>query len=134
MAVFAKLALQSKNVENTKPKHTQPFPAFFPFCPIIMSEREAEKIGFDESTDMEFIKHVEVDKGPVVRFFANKLSNLGSWLIDKTHAYAEMYTAVWDDYEEDDKNDSSTWDTNYHHLLISGPNQMVQVDDTEEDV
>jgi hypothetical protein len=50
---------------------------------------------------MEFIKEHEVDRGPIIRWFANKAMNVSSWLIDKSEPYADMYTAVWDEYEND---------------------------------
>jgi hypothetical protein len=80
---------------------------------------------------MEFIKTVEVDKGPVVRFIANKLTSLGSWLIDKTNAYAEMYTAVWDDYEEDGDKETKSENLN-HKLMVTSLNQMVYLTDDED--
>jgi hypothetical protein len=81
---------------------------------------------------VDFVKHVEVDKGPVVRWISNGAMNVSSWLVKKFSPYADMYTAIWDDYEEDDKNDSSTWDTNYHDLMVSPPNQMVDANSANE--
>jgi len=51
---------------------------------------------------MEFNLHHEVDKGPLVRWFANQAMNISGWLAKTSAPYADMYTAVWDDYEEDD--------------------------------
>jgi hypothetical protein len=51
---------------------------------------------------MEFTLHHEVDKGPLVRWFANQAMNISGWLAKTSAPYADMYTAVWDDYEEDD--------------------------------
>ena len=51
---------------------------------------------------MEFNLHHEVDKGPLVRWFANQAMNISSWLAKTSAPYADMYTAVWDDYEEDE--------------------------------
>jgi hypothetical protein len=47
------------------------------------------------------LKH-DVDKGPIVRWFANQAMNVSSWLAKVSSPYADMYTAVWDDYDEDD--------------------------------
>lgn len=43
----------------------------------------------------------DLDKGPVVRWFANQAMNISSWLAKTSAPYADMYTAVWDDYEDD---------------------------------
>lgn len=51
---------------------------------------------------MEFKVEHEVDKGPVVRWVANKLMNLSGRMAKIAHPYADMYTAVWDDYEDED--------------------------------
>jgi len=51
---------------------------------------------------MEFKLQHEVDKGPIVRWIANRLMDVSSWLARASTPYADMYTAVWDDYEEDD--------------------------------
>ena len=51
---------------------------------------------------MEFNLHHEVDKGPLVRWFANQAMNISGWLAKTSAPYADMYTALWDDYEEDD--------------------------------
>ena len=51
---------------------------------------------------MEFNLHHEIDKGPLVRWFANQAMNISGWLAKTSAPYADMYTAVWDDYEEDD--------------------------------
>lgn len=50
------------------------------------------------------LKH-DVDKGPVVRWMANRFMDISSWLARTSSPYADMYTAVWDDYEEDDEED-----------------------------
>ena len=50
---------------------------------------------------MEFEIHHEKDAGPVVRWFANKLLNILHTIEKPLYDYADMYTAVWDDYEED---------------------------------
>ena len=49
---------------------------------------------------MEFEIHHEKDAGPVVRWFANKMLNLLHKVEKPLYDYADMYTAVWDDYEE----------------------------------
>ena len=49
---------------------------------------------------MEFNLHHEVDKGPLVRWFANQAMNISGWLAKTSAPYADMYTAVWDDYED----------------------------------
>jgi hypothetical protein len=51
---------------------------------------------------MNFELEHDVDKGPIVRWFANQAMNVSSWLAKVSSPYADMYTAVWDDYEEDD--------------------------------
>jgi hypothetical protein len=51
---------------------------------------------------MEFIKEHEIDKGPIVRWVANQAMNMSSWLAKMSAPYADMYTAVWDDYEDDE--------------------------------
>jgi hypothetical protein len=50
---------------------------------------------------MDFIKEHEIDKGPMVRWVANQAMNMSSWLAKISAPYADMYTAVWDDYEDD---------------------------------
>ena len=50
---------------------------------------------------MEFELHREVDKGPLVRWFANQALGVSSWLAKVSYPYADMYTAIWDDYEDD---------------------------------
>ncbi len=50
---------------------------------------------------MEFELHREVDRGPLVRWAANQAMNISSWLVKVSSPYADMYTAVWDDYEDD---------------------------------
>jgi len=51
---------------------------------------------------MDFKLEHDVDKGPIVRWFANQAMNISGWLAKTSAPYADMYTAVWDDYEEDD--------------------------------
>jgi hypothetical protein len=51
---------------------------------------------------MEFKLEHEVDKGTVVRWIANQAMSVSSWLAKKSSPYADMYTAVWDDYEDED--------------------------------
>jgi hypothetical protein len=51
---------------------------------------------------MEFNLQHEVDRGPLVRWFANQAMNISGWLARTSAPYADMYTAVWDDYEEDE--------------------------------
>jgi hypothetical protein len=51
---------------------------------------------------MNFELEHDVDKGPIVRWFANQAMNVSSWLAKVSFPYADMYTAVWDDYDEDD--------------------------------
>ena len=51
---------------------------------------------------MDFKLEREVDKGPIVRWIANRLMNLSGRMARMAHPYADMYTAVWDDYEDED--------------------------------
>jgi hypothetical protein len=51
---------------------------------------------------MEFELHHEKDAGPIVRWFANKMLSLLHKVEKPLYDYADMYTAVWDDYEDDD--------------------------------
>ena len=51
---------------------------------------------------MDFKLEHDVDKGPIVGWFANQAMNISGWLAKTSAPYADMYTAVWDDYEEDD--------------------------------
>jgi hypothetical protein len=51
---------------------------------------------------MEFKLEHEVDKGPMVRWVANQAMGMSSWLAKMSAPYADMYTAVWDDYEDDE--------------------------------
>jgi hypothetical protein len=51
---------------------------------------------------MEFKLEHEVNRGPVVRWIANKAMSLSGSLAKFAHPYADMYTAVWDDYEDED--------------------------------
>ncbi len=51
---------------------------------------------------MEFELHHEKDAGPVVRWLATKLLSFMHKIEKPLYDYADMYTAVWDDYEDDD--------------------------------
>lgn len=51
---------------------------------------------------MEFELHHEKDAGPIVRWFANRMLSLLHKVEKPLYDYADMYTAVWDDYEDDD--------------------------------
>lgn len=51
---------------------------------------------------MEFELQRDADKGPLVRWAANQAMNISSWLVKVSSPYADMYTAVWDDYEDED--------------------------------
>jgi hypothetical protein len=51
---------------------------------------------------MEFKLEHEVNKGPIIRWFANQAMNISGWLAKTSAPYADMYTAVWDDYEDED--------------------------------
>ena len=51
---------------------------------------------------MDFKLEHDVDKGPIIRWFANQAMNISGWLAKTSAPYADMYTAVWDDYEEDE--------------------------------
>jgi len=50
---------------------------------------------------MEFKIEHEVDKGPIVRWFANKAMDISGKISKLAYPYADMYTAVWDDYEDE---------------------------------
>jgi hypothetical protein len=50
---------------------------------------------------MEFKLEHELDKGPVIRWIANKTLSISNKIAKLAYPYADMYTAVWDDYEED---------------------------------
>ena len=50
---------------------------------------------------MDFKLQHDVDKGPLVRWAANQAMNVSSWLAKVSSPYADMYTAVWDDYEDE---------------------------------
>ena len=54
---------------------------------------------------MEFELHHEKDAGPVVRWFATKLLSIMHKIEKPLYDYADMYTAVWDDYEDDEDED-----------------------------
>jgi len=51
---------------------------------------------------MKFELHHEKDAGPIVRWFATKMLAILHTVEKPLYDYADMYTAVWDDYEEDD--------------------------------
>ena len=51
---------------------------------------------------MEFELYHEKDAGPVVRWFATKLLSIMHKIEKPLYDYADMYTAVWDDYEDDE--------------------------------
>ena len=51
---------------------------------------------------MEFELHHEKDAGPVVRWIATKLLYVMHKIEKPLYNYADMYTAVWDDYEDED--------------------------------
>jgi hypothetical protein len=51
---------------------------------------------------MEFELHHEKDAGPVVRWLATKLLSVMHKIEKPLYDYADMYTAVWDDYEDED--------------------------------
>jgi len=50
---------------------------------------------------MEFKIEHEIDKGPIVRWIANKAMSISGKISAMAHPYADMYTAVWDDYEDE---------------------------------
>lgn len=50
---------------------------------------------------MNFKLEHEVDKGPIIRWVANQAINISGWLAKVSVPYADMYTAVWDDYEDE---------------------------------
>jgi len=50
---------------------------------------------------MDFKLEHDVDKGPIVRWIANQAMSISGWLAKTSAPYADMYTAVWDDYEDD---------------------------------
>jgi len=50
---------------------------------------------------MEFELHHEKDAGPVVRWIATKLLSIMHKIEKPLYDYADMYTAVWDDYEDE---------------------------------
>jgi hypothetical protein len=51
---------------------------------------------------MEFELHHEKDAGPVVRWIATKILSILHTVEKPLYNYADMYTAVWDDYEDDE--------------------------------
>ena len=50
---------------------------------------------------MEFELYHEKDAGPVVRWFATKILGILHTIEKPLYNYADMYTAVWDDYEDE---------------------------------
>jgi len=50
---------------------------------------------------MEFKLEHELDKGPIVRWIANRCIDLSQMISSWAYPYADMYTAVWDDYEDE---------------------------------
>ena len=51
---------------------------------------------------MKFQLSHEKDAGPIVRLFATKLLGILNTIEKPLYDYADMYTAVWDDYEDDE--------------------------------
>ena len=51
---------------------------------------------------MEFELYHEKDAGPVVRWIATKLLSIMHKIEKPLYDYADMYTAVWDEYEDED--------------------------------
>lgn len=51
---------------------------------------------------MRFELHHEKDTNPVFRWAINKILDIFSKIEAKLYPYADMYTAVWDDDEDDD--------------------------------
>jgi len=50
---------------------------------------------------MKFEIYHEKDAGPIVRWFATKLLAILHTVEKPLYNYADMYTAVWDDYEDE---------------------------------
>ena len=50
---------------------------------------------------MEFKLYHEKDAGPVVRWLATKILGILHTIEKPLYNYADMYTAVWDDYEDE---------------------------------
>ena len=48
-----------------------------------------------------FIHVIEKDKGPVVRWFANRALDLASWLVRVASPYGNMYTLTFEEPEEE---------------------------------
>jgi hypothetical protein len=48
-----------------------------------------------------FIQIVEKDKGPVVRWFANRALDLASWLVRVASPYGNMYTLSFEEPDEE---------------------------------
>ena len=51
---------------------------------------------------MDFKLEHELDKGPIVRWLANSTLTIAGKISKWAYPYADMYTAVWDDYEDED--------------------------------
>jgi hypothetical protein len=51
---------------------------------------------------MEFKLYHEKDAGPVVRWLATKILGILHTIEKPLYNYADMYTAIWDDYEDED--------------------------------
>jgi hypothetical protein len=51
---------------------------------------------------MDFKLEHELDKGPVIRWIANRTLDITNMVSKWAYPYADMYTAVWDDYEDED--------------------------------
>jgi hypothetical protein len=51
---------------------------------------------------MRFEKTYDKDAGPIVRWLATKLLSIMHTIEKPLYDYADMYTAVWDDYEDDE--------------------------------
>jgi hypothetical protein len=50
---------------------------------------------------MKFQLHHEKDAGPIVRWIATKILAILHTVEKPLYDYADMYTAVWDDYEDE---------------------------------
>lgn len=51
---------------------------------------------------MKFELYHEKDAGPIVRWLSTKILDLFSAIEMRLYPYADMYTAVWEDEEEDE--------------------------------
>jgi len=68
---------------------------------------------------MEFKKEREVTKGLLVSWVADQAMNLSSWISKVANPYAEMYTAVWDDYEDDEEYEEDKLTVSHNQMTIS---------------